>query len=112
MFLSVLVACVNPHRLAFAGALESALAVKFNRPSVSNERVLVKAIVARHEHLHQTPPDAAPLILWQHEQMRVVNNQITVSDGIAKSNEPLAIPSGHERMGRVQCLVQQLRPFC
>jgi hypothetical protein len=49
----MVMAWINPHRLGLPSALESALAVKLNRSTVSNKHVLVKAIVTCHEHLHQ-----------------------------------------------------------
>src|SRR5215213_1621817 len=45
---SVVMACINPHRLGLPGALKSALAVKVYGSPVGNEHVLVKAIVTRH----------------------------------------------------------------
>ena len=74
----MVMACINLHRLGFSCALKSTLAIKVDRSSVSDEHVLVKASVTRHEHLHQPRPDASPLKLWKHEQVRVVNNQVAV----------------------------------
>src|SRR5882672_7694524 len=50
MFSSVVMACINPHRLGLPGAIESTLAVKVYRTAVGDEHVLVKAIVTCHEH--------------------------------------------------------------
>src|SRR5437870_2581811 len=101
-------ACINPHRLGLAGALESALAVEFYRPSVSDEHVLVKTIVTSQEHLHQARPNAALLILWKHKQVWVVNDEVAVRDGVAQSDKLSASPSRDQRMRGQQRLAQQL----
>ena len=41
IFWSMIMAGINPHRFSLAGAFESAFAVKFYGPSVSQEQVLV-----------------------------------------------------------------------
>src|SRR5262245_12206684 len=89
---SMVMACVNPHRLSLACALESALAVEIQRAAIRNQHVLMKSCVTRHEMAHQLGADATSLILWQHEQMRIVNYQMAVRDGVAESNKSAVIP--------------------
>src|SRR5688572_5380213 len=76
--LSVIMACINPHRLGLTRSLESALAIKVYRSTVSNKHVLVKPIVVSHEHPHQLCSYAAALVIWEHNQVRIIDDQIAV----------------------------------
>src|SRR2546430_977984 len=82
-FSSMVTASVNPHRLGLACALESALAIGIQSASVGNKHVLMKPLIPRHEPSHEFCADTAPLILRQDEQVRIIDNQVTVRDGIA-----------------------------
>src|SRR5262245_48769371 len=108
----MIVTRINPHRLGFARALETALAIKIQSTAISDEHVLVESLVTRHEPSHQLCADATSLILWQHQQVRIIDYQVTVRDGVAESNQLRVVPSCEERMGREQRLVQQLRLLC
>jgi hypothetical protein len=46
--------------------------------------VLVKFLIPFHKPSHKFGADATALIVWKHEHVGVVNNQITIGDGIAK----------------------------
>ena len=74
----VVVACVNPHRLGFTRARESTLAVEIHRSCIGNQHVLVESLVARHEPPHEFRADAPTLVVRQHEQVRIINDQVTV----------------------------------
>jgi hypothetical protein len=63
---SVIMACINPHRLGFARSLESTLAIEIQSAAISNKHVLMKSLVARHKPAHQHCANATPLIFWQH----------------------------------------------
>src|ERR1700686_4431625 len=102
---SVIMACINPHRLSAACTLKSALAVKVQGAPVRDEDVLMKSLIPRHEATHELCADAAPLIIWKHEQMRIVNDQIPIRNRITKSNKLAAFPS--QRMRSLQGLMQQ-----
>jgi len=54
---------INPHRLRLPSTLETTLPVEVGHPPVSHEHVLVEALIMRHEHLHQTGADTAPLMM-------------------------------------------------
>src|ERR1700736_3378301 len=112
MVSSVVMACINPHRLSPACTLKSALAVKVESTPVCDEDVLVKSLIARQEPPHEFCADATPLIIREHKQMRIVNDQITIRDSVTKSNELAAVPSRNQRMRSQQRFVQQLGSLC
>ena len=94
----VIVAGVNPHRLGFAGADEPALFVEFGGLAVRNENLLVKSIVPRHQHAHELPANATALVIGMNDEMRVVDDEVPVGDGIGEADERVAVPCGDERM--------------
>ncbi len=75
---SMIMTCVNPHRLGFSRALESALAIKVLGTPIGNEHVLVKTRIARHQPPHKLRANPPALILWQDEQVRIIDDQVTV----------------------------------
>jgi len=77
-FSSVVVTCINPHRLGLTRALKSTLAVEIHRPSIGNQHMLMESLVARHEPAHEFRADAPTLVVRQHEQVRIINDQVTV----------------------------------
>src|ERR1051325_9949783 len=111
VFLLVVVAGINPHRLGLTRSLESALPVEIPSAPIGDEYVLMKSIILLHESVHQLGADAAALVFWQHEQMGIVNDQIAIRNCVAETDELCIIPGGHERVRRKQRLVQQLRLF-
>src|ERR1051326_6515263 len=68
----------------------------------------MKALIMRHKHLHQARTNATSLIIWQDKQVRIINDEITVRNGVAKPDQFGAIPSRDKRMRSQQCLVQQI----
>src|SRR5271170_8089467 len=108
----MVMACVNPHGLGLARTLESAPAIKIHSASICDEHLLVESLVASHEPLHQLSADAASLIPRKHEQVRVVNDQAAVRNGVAKSDKHAAIPGGNQRVRSQQRLVQQIGLLC
>src|SRR5438128_5216711 len=108
IFWSVIMTFVNPHRFGLASALKSALAVEIQSPSIGNKHVLMKSLIARHQSSHELCADTTALIFRQHEQVRIVNDQVAVRNGVAESDELRAVPSCNERVRREQRLVQQI----
>ena len=47
----------------------------------------MKPLITRHKHLHQTRANPTPLIIWQHEQVRIIDDQITVRNSVAKADQ-------------------------
>ena len=90
---SVIMAHVNPHGLGFARSLESTFAIEIQSAPVRSEHMLVESLITRHEAAHQLCANAAPLVLWQYQQMRIVNNEVTIGNRVAKSDKFRAIPS-------------------
>jgi hypothetical protein len=82
--LSVVMASINPHRLRLPGSLESTLAIKIQSSAISDKHVLVKSLIPCHKPSHKFGADATTLIVWKHEHVGVVNDQITIRDGVAK----------------------------
>lgn len=89
----MIVASVNPHWFSFARTLESTLPIKIKSTSIRNQHMLVKSLVTGHEALHDSSADATSLIFRQHQQMRIINHQMTVRNGIPEPNKLCAIPS-------------------
>src|ERR1700680_4616568 len=112
MVSSGVMACINPHRLSPARTLKSALAVKVQGAPVRDEDVLMKSLIPRHEATHELRADAAPLIIWKHEQMRIVNDQKSIRNRVTKSNKLAPFPSRNQRMRSQQRLVQQFGSLC
>jgi len=96
IFGSVIMACINPHRLGLAGTLKSTLAVEIHCATVGEERVLVEVFIRGHKSSHKFRPNTMPLIFRQHEQMRIKHHQVPVRDRVAESNERGVSPSCHE----------------
>ncbi len=105
-FSSMVVSRINPHRFGFAGALKSTIAVELDGASVRNEHVLVKALVARHEPPHEFRANATPLIFRKDEQVRIINNEVTVGNRVPESDEPRAVPCRDERVRGTKGLEQ------
>ena len=84
--LIMIVAGINPHRLSPPGSLKSALAVELNGPAVGDQQVLMKASVTRQETPHQFRADPTLLIFRVHQQVRIVNDEMTVGNRVAKSD--------------------------
>ena len=105
---SVVVAGVNPHRLGFAGALETVFTIELHGTPVRYEDVLMKSLVTCQEHLHQSRANAAPLVLRKHEHVGVVNDEVSVRESVTESNQAVAIPGGDERMRSHEGLVQEI----
>jgi hypothetical protein len=78
VFSSMIMTCINPHRLGLACALESALAIKIQRTAIRHKHVLMKSLVTSHEAAHQLGADASSLILWQNQQVRIIHHEMTV----------------------------------
>src|SRR5438034_9636618 len=87
---SVVMSGINPHRLGFSRSLKSTFAIKLQRSPVGEQDVLMKPRVTCQEHPHQACADASALILWMNEQVGVINNQVTIGDGVAQTYEPVA----------------------
>ena len=68
--------------------------------------MLMEALVVGHQHLHQPRADAATLIFRMNQQVRVIDNQVAIRYGVAQTHEPVAVPSGDQRMRTQQRLVQ------
>ena len=83
-FSSMIMACINPHRLCFTGALKPALAIKIESASISDKHVLMKSLVPQHKPPHELGANAAALITWKHEHVRVIDDQVPVRNGVAK----------------------------
>ncbi|SRR5258705_13742463 len=96
---SMVMAGINPHRFGFAGTDKAALLVKFNCASIGYQDVLMEARIPGHQHFHDSRPNALTLIFWMDEQMRVIDHQMAIGNGVAQTDEPGSIPSGSERMG-------------
>ena len=110
--MSVVMTGINPHRLRFTSSLESALAIEVNRPPIGDEHVLVKTSITRHEPAHQLGANASALVIGQNDQMRIINNQKAVRDGVANSDKLAAIPGRKQRMGwlPVRCAIAPASP--
>ena len=76
--------CINPHRLRLSRTFESALAIKIQSSAISDKHVLVKSLIPCHKPSHKFGADATTLIVWKHEHVGVVNDQITIRYGVAK----------------------------
>lgn len=100
---------VNPHWFGFTRPLESAFAIKIERASVAQQHVLMEAGVAGNEPLHDGPPDAAPLILGQHQKVRIINDEVAIRNRVAQAYEPCFIPRRHQRVGIEERLMKDLR---
>ena len=104
----MVMASVNPHRLTFPCALESALAVKVECSSIRNNHVLVKSTIAFHKLAHQFRTDAACLIIRVNEQMRIVNDEVPVRNSVAETDKPLGVPSGEKRVRTKQSTMEHI----
>lgn len=92
----VIVAGVDPHRLRLASPSEPALTIELDRAAVRNEHMLVKAFVALHQAPHQFRSDTAPLIFGENKQVRIVDNEVAIRNGVAESDERDVIPGGYQ----------------
>ncbi len=101
----MVMARIDPHRFGFAGAGKAALLIKFNRASIGNQDVLMKARIPGHQHFHEARPNALTLIFRMDEQMRVIDHQVAIGNCVAQTDEPFSIPGGNQRMGFRQSFV-------
>lgn len=108
---SVIMPGINPHWLRLARTLKPELAIEVNRPPIRDEDVLMKALVTRHELVHQPRADAASLIFRQDEQMGIINHEMAVGKRVAKTDQSGSIPRGDERMRIGQGFAQRFRLF-
>lgn len=66
---SMIMPRINPHRLSLAGAFKSTLTVKIQSPTISDQNVLMKPFVTRHEPPHKLGANPSSLVLRQHEEV-------------------------------------------
>jgi hypothetical protein len=99
----------DPHWLCRASASETEPPVEIDCPPVSKQYLLVEASISRHEEAHETSSDTTPLVVWSDYHVWEVHHQVAVRDRVAKPNQKLRVPSGHECVGSQQPAVKGIR---
>lgn len=90
----MIVTGVNPHRFGFAGAFEAAFSVEIQGLGIGHNDVLVKVSVAGDEHFHDLFSNSAMAIFGKDKEMRIVNHEMAVGNGIAEADQSRSIPGG------------------
>src|SRR5258705_8286742 len=99
---------IDPHWFGLTRANESTFAVEIDCASVSDDDVLMKIGITVHKAAHQFPANSTPLILRKYEQVRIINNQVSVRNRVAEADKSLTIPSRHQGMRSKEGFMQQL----
>jgi hypothetical protein len=102
---------VDPHGFGFAGALETALAVKFEGARIGHDDVLVETFVTRDEQLHNTAADPAAVIFGKDQEMRVIDHEVAVGNGVAKADECGVVPRRDQGVGGVERFKEEVGLF-
>lgn len=73
---------------------------------------MIRVFVARREAPHQLGADTAPLIIGMDEQMRVIDDQAAVGNGVSEADKTRAVPSSEKRVRNEQRSMQRFRFSC
>src|SRR5882672_4314523 len=88
----------HPHRSGFARALEPAFTVERDRLRLGDQDVLVKSAISLHQSFHQLSSNAPTLELGQHQEMRVIHDQVSIRNGVSQAYERALDPGRDDGM--------------
>ena len=108
----MLSASIYPHRLCFAGTLETKSPVELDSVSVSSKHLLVIFSIYRLHSLHHFSSDTTAVLRWMNKHMWVINHQMAIRDRIANTYQCFADTRSNLRMRVSQSGQQLLRHLC
>ena len=108
---TMIVSQVNPQRRATPSRFETTFLIKTDSSRIGQDYLLMKPRIFFRHSPHDRPADSFPLEFGSYDQMRVVNNEVTVGQCVSQANQSIPIPGGNHGMRIGKCPQQRSRFF-
>lgn len=92
----MVVAVVNPHGDGRAAARKAESFIELHGSSVGEKNLLMESRVLPNKHPNQLGANTAALVIGVNEEMREVDNEVPVGNGVAETDERVVMPCGDE----------------